>query len=147
MALNKGIRLSRWLIFFCISFASFSQEPQLNIIVHSSVSASQVSTSQLRRIFSMRQIWWQDQQAIRVYVLANQNPTHIKFCNTVLAMFPYQLERVWNKLTYSGQGEKPIAVETEAQMLAAVQSDPGAIGYLQYISPDARVKSLRIVEE
>lgn len=147
MALKTGVALSWWLLLFCISTATFSAEPQLNIIVHSSVSASQLSSSQLRRIFSRRQIWWQDQQPIIVYVLANQHPSHIKFCNTVLAMFPYQLQRIWDKLTYSGQGERPIVLETEEQMLAAVKRHPGAIGYVQNLSPDASVKTLRIIKE
>jgi hypothetical protein len=147
LALKKAIALSWWLVFLCISTATFSEESQLNIIVHSSVSASQLSASQLRRIFSRRQIWWQDQQPIVVYVLVNQHPSHLKFCNTVLAMFPYQLERIWDKLTYSGQGVRPIVVETEEKMLAAVQSHPGAIGYMQNPPPDTRVKTLRIIKE
>ncbi len=45
-------------------------------------------------------------------------------------MFPYQLDRAWQKLTFSGIGTPPAEVSSAAEMLKLLQSTPGAIGYL-----------------
>jgi hypothetical protein len=54
----------------------------------------------------MRQTTWSNGQAITVNVLPNQHQTHQAFSTKVLGMFPYQLDRIWNKLVFSGLGEE-----------------------------------------
>ena len=85
----------------------------------------------------MRQTAWSNNQAITVYVLSNQHQTHQAFSTKILGMFPYQLDRIWNKLVYSGLGEEPIKVQSEKEMLERVSQKPGAIGYvMQQVSGD-----------
>lgn len=147
MAIKNGLRLSLYLICICLSFSILSQQPQLNIVVNPSVGVHELTTGQIRRIFSMRQTSWQDQQPVIVYVLDNQHPTHKQFTTSVLHMFPYQLERIWNQLTYSGQGDRPITVNDEQQMLKMISEHPGAIGYLPFVPKDANVKSVKVIKE
>ena len=45
-------------------------------------------------------------------------------------MYPYQLDRIWNKLTYSGLGVAPIIVISPAALIDAVRKTSGAIGYV-----------------
>ena len=45
-------------------------------------------------------------------------------------MFPYQLERQWNRLTYSGIGEPPVVVGNVEEMKRMIAETPGSIGYL-----------------
>jgi len=117
-----------------IFLGSFS--PTVNavdVIVHLSVSEDNVTTSQLRRIYTMRQIQWPDGQPIIVFVLPKQHPLHQRFSKERLQIFPYQLERIWNKLTYSGLGVAPIIVSTPEALIDAVIKTPGAIGYTETI--------------
>ena len=51
-------------------------------------------------------------------------------------MFPYQLDRIWNKLTYSGLGVAPIIVNTPKELLDAIIKTPGAIGYVESIKDE-----------
>lgn len=44
-------------------------------------------------------------------------------------MFPYQLERIWNQITYSGQGDSPVIVGSQQALIEAVYDTPGAVGY------------------
>ena len=59
-------------------------------------------------------------------------------------MFPYQLDRIWNKLTYSGLGVAPITVSTPEDLLDAVRKTPGAIGYVESIKDVEAVNVIKI---
>ena len=78
----------------------------------------------------MRQSRWADNSVITVFVLPNKHVLHRQFTKEHLHIFPYQLDRIWNKLTYSGLGTAPITVETPEELIQEVMQTPGAIGYV-----------------
>lgn len=132
---------------FPVAFAVESQVPAVQVVVNPSVEVKELSVDQIRRIFSMRQTTWSNDQAITVYVLLNQHQTHQIFSTKVLGMFPYQLDRIWNKLVYSGLGEEPIKVKSEQELLERVSQMPGAIGYVMQQVNDTRVNVIKVLEE
>lgn len=91
----------------------------------------------------MRQTSWPDGQPIRVFVLDDQNQTHRQLCKQILQMFPYQMEKLWDKLVYSGLGDYPTIVSSEDEMLASLKRYPGAIGYLP---ASTSISDLTIIE-
>lgn len=127
-----------------VPFTAKSQAPQVQVIANVSVELNELSASQVRRIFSMRQTSWPDEQAIVVYVLDNRDEVHQMFAKQVLGMFPYQLERMWNKLAFSGLGEKPNRVKNEQEMLEKIRQRPGAVGYVMFSSIDESVKPIKM---
>lgn len=136
----------------CLLFFAFpvdSQTPVIQVVVNPSVETKNINVRQIRRIFSMRQTTWPDGQTITVYVLSHQHPTHQIFSTKVLRMFPYQLERIWNKLVYSGLGEGPIKVQSEMEMFERVSQKPGAVGYVLQQSNDVSidVNVIQVLEE
>lgn len=106
-----------------------------------------MSVAQLRKIFSMRQTAWSNGQKITVYVLVNQHQTHQDFSIKVLGMFPYLLDRIWNKLVYSGLGEAPIKVQSEQEMLERVSQTPGAIGYGMRLVNSDKISVIKVLKE
>lgn len=122
----------------------FSKAYAVDVIVHRSVSESKLTSSQLRRIYTMRQIQWLDGMRITTYILLRQHSLHIRFTKDRLQMFPYQLDRIWNKLTYSGLGVAPITVNTPEELINAVQNTPGAIGYVESIKDEEAVNVVQI---
>jgi ABC-type phosphate transport system substrate-binding protein len=78
----------------------------------------------------MRLRKWENGLPIKVHVLPDEHPLHVAFSKNVLRVFPYQLRNAWDRLVFSGTGEEPIRVVSEQQMLEAVSTTPGAIGYL-----------------
>ncbi|MGV2871961.1 hypothetical protein [Colwellia sp. E150_009] len=79
----------------------------------------------------MRQTQWANGLRITAYVLPRQHSIHLRFTKDKLQMFPYQLDRIWNKLTYSGLGVAPITVNTPEELISAIRKTPGAIGYVE----------------
>ena len=107
-----------------------------------SASTDVLSSAQLRRIFTMRQSSWPNGKPIKVFVLHKSDAIHDAFTKSVLQLFPYQLERVWNKLVFSGLADKPTEVDSASQMAEAIASHVNAIGYL----PVELVGNLKVVK-
>ncbi|WP_438865517.1 substrate-binding domain-containing protein [Neptunicella sp.] len=120
---------------------------QVFVGVNPSVSVKQLSIAQLRRIFTMRQNNWPNGDPITVFVLNTNNSYHQYFTKSVLDLFPYQLERLWNKLVYSGQGERPIMVSDMLEMQQRVANTPGAIGYFSGLDKLININLVNIKEE
>jgi len=106
----------------------------LQVISNKAVNVESMSTSQLRRIYSMRQLRWADNTPIIVFVLPSQSHIHKEFSKNTLNIFPYKLERIWNKLTFSGLGVAPQVVQSQAELIQAVSTTPGAIGYVKAVN-------------
>lgn len=107
-----------------------SQVMAIEIVTHPQVSDSQLTKSQLRRIYTMRQLRWSDDSVINVFVLPSQDELHQRFAKELLQIFPYQLNRIWHKLTYSGLGVAPTIVDSQQELLQAIINTPGSIGYI-----------------
>jgi len=118
----------------------------VEVITNISADTASVTTTQLRRIYSMRQVKWGNGVPITIFVLSSTHPTHQKFCKESLRLFPYQLDRIWNKLTFSGMGIAPTIVKTEEELIKAVKSTTGAIGYIENIDEVSDVNLLKIDE-
>lgn len=110
--------------------------PAQNVIANVQVETKQLSKTTARSIFAMRVHQWPDGTPIKVFVLQDQNPTHNEFCKSILGMFPYQLRRIWDRQVFSGTGSAPVVVNSEQEMLNAVASTEGAIGYISLDNAD-----------
>ncbi|WP_166424496.1 hypothetical protein [Paraglaciecola sp. 20A4] len=142
-----GFRLALALLMLFCANITHAKQPELQVIANSSVNVTTLSESRVRWIFSMRQTTWEDGSAIKVYVLNKQDPAHQFFCKNVLSLFPYQLERTWNKLAYSGLGEKPILVNDSQEMIEMISQQPGAIGYILSNTLPPNTHVIRILKE
>lgn len=107
-----------------------AQVSAIEVVTNLQVPEVSLTQAQLRRIYTMRQLRWSDDSVITVFVLPNQHSLHHRFAKERLQIFPYQLNRIWHKLTYSGLGVAPTIVESEQELIQAVMNTPGSIGYI-----------------
>lgn len=114
------------------------------VLVHNSVPLDSLTQSQLRSIFTMRQTQWPDGSPIIVYTLAETDPLHQLFSRKQLHLFPYQLNMIWDRLSFSGTAARPTLVDDQTIMLQQLKLTPGSIGYSSYADKDDRIKELRI---
>lgn len=104
---------------------------ELVIVSHPSVKLASLSRESLWAMFGMHHQRWPDGQRVKVFVLENKHALHRRFATDLLGTYPYQLERVWQRLVYSGTGRAPHVCKTEEEMKRKVSTTPGAIGYLR----------------
>ena len=113
------------------------------IVVNKSVPRGEYSTEDLRAIFSMQKRFWPGQRQIKVFILPDRNKTHKEFVKNNLNMFPHQLRRVWDRITYSGTGIAPVELSTEQEMIEKIATTPDSIGYLTGKSAN---ENIRVIE-
>ncbi len=103
----------------------------IDIIVNKTVERQSYSRYEMRSIFSLRLVRWDDGTPITVFVLPADNRVNIRFCKELLRIFPHQLQGAWDRSKYSGTGIVPIVVDDIPHMEIMVANTPGAIGYVE----------------
>ena len=118
-----------FIVFFS---AAPSYVSAVEVIINSSkqLPSNTLTTYQIRQIYTMRQHYWPSGQAVVVFTLPSDQLIHKQFSKNILKIFPYQLDRMWRKLTYSGLGKVPIEVNTIDELKNMIKNTPGAIGYV-----------------
>lgn len=84
----------------------------------------------LASVFAMRTLYWPNGKKIRVVVLPDDHPVHQHFVKETLHLFPHQLRRTWNRLTYTGTGQAPSTASSTTEMQKLVNQTKNAIGYI-----------------
>lgn len=102
----------------------------VDIITSRDPSDKPLDRATIRAIFSVRLRHWPDGVPVRVFVLPDNDPLHVKFCREQLGTFPYVLRASWDRLVYTGTGIAPEIVADERQMRERVATTRGAIGYV-----------------
>ncbi|MGH2357640.1 MAG: hypothetical protein ACRDGJ_06455 [Candidatus Limnocylindria bacterium] len=93
--------------------------------------ATPLTRTELRDIFFVRHTKWPNGDPIRVFVLPDRHPLHVRFSKEVLGVYPYQLRSTWDRILYSGTGVPPTVVNTPQEVRERVDETPGAIGYAE----------------
>jgi ABC-type phosphate transport system substrate-binding protein len=114
------------------------------VIGHRDLSSEPLSTHSIRAVFAMRQRSWPDGQAVRVFVLPDDDLLHIRFTKAVLGVFPHQLRLAWDRQVFSGSGQAPQRVADEIEMLRRVAATPGAIGYITRGALNEQVRAILV---
>ncbi len=142
--MRRGLTGCLLLMLTLVSFCSLADEPATLVIANRTVHQSALPLETLRAIFAMRQRTLPDGQAVHVYVLPDDNPVHEDFSKKVLGVYPHQLRLAWDRAVFSGTGQAPNEVDDETEMLEAIGSTPGSIGYIQQSSLNDQVRVLDI---
>ncbi|MBV2092813.1 MAG: substrate-binding domain-containing protein [Candidatus Thiodiazotropha sp. (ex Ctena orbiculata)] len=127
-------------LLLCLSSSANS----VDLVINRDIDYESLSRNTLRSIFSMRMTQWPNGKPIRVFVMGDKTSQHADFSKHVLGVFPHQLRRAWNRQIFSGMGQAPIKVNTEAEMLEQIGNTPGAIGYLSEDNINERVRKLSV---
>lgn len=130
-----------WLLFLlCVSIARADQA----LVAHPEVVKRELSLNTARLMFSMQMPQWPNGAPVRVFVLPDDHQRHRDFAKNLLNLYPRQLRRVWDRQLYSGTGQPPETVSSEAEMRQKVAATPGAVGYLSREEIDDSVQVLSI---
>ena len=112
------------------------------IVVNKSVPSVDYSTADIRAIFTMQKRVWPNNRQIKVYTLSDNSPLHKDFVKNVLQMFPHQIRRIWDRMTFSGTGDAPIELESEQEMVDKIATTPDSIGYTNSTPDNENVRAV-----
>ncbi len=112
------------------------------IVLNQSVEFTSLDSAYLNQIFAMQIRKWPDGQAIQVFILPSTSSLHRKFVIDRLKIQAHQLDRIWNRMLFTGTGKAPTVVDSEDAMLKMIQTTQGAIGYVSDEYPTDGVRVL-----
>lgn len=108
------------------------------VVVHASNPISSLPLSQVSRIFLKKTTRWDDGTDIVPVDQTDRSEVRSAFSEAVHGRSVASIKSYWQRLIFSGRGIPPEELETDAEVLAFVARQPGAIGY---VSASARLNS------
>jgi len=116
-------------------------DPQkVHIAVAASNPQSSVSRSELIAILSLQKRYWDNGERIVILVPPITNPDFSQFVIEHTGLYPYQLQRRWDRSRFAGRGRAPIKVSSPEEALQLLKSTPGALAFLPSLLMDTEVK-------
>ncbi|GAB1257510.1 hypothetical protein NBRC116495_08850 [Aurantivibrio plasticivorans] len=106
------------------------------LIHHPSISQETLNSGALVRIYAMQKRAWSNGSRVSVFIMPKDITLHRQFVQRYLHMQPYQLDRFWHRLVFSGTGTIPQVVASVEEMIEKVAATPGAIGYIDSAEVD-----------
>jgi protein TonB len=124
-----------------IAASSPAQESGFKVIVNPANPASSVSKAQLTNMFLRRTGTWDNGQPVQPVDQTESSPLRQAFSREVLGMTP---SAAVQRMAAASNGEPPLSVATDREVLAYVRLKPGAIGYVSASTPVPGVKVVPI---
>jgi len=130
-----------------LAYSSFAlaDSSHTYVITYPSSSINEIPRNHVRSIFTMRLRKWPNGSPVTLVTLTDDHQTHINFVQATVRLFPYQLRRSWDRFIYTGTGQAPIEVKTEAEMIDYVSKTPGTIGYVSKEPTNENVTVLKLL--
>ncbi len=115
------------------------------VITHPSTKNTTVTISKLQGIYGLKIKSWDDDTPITIYSTNPLDKEYQQFCKMILGIFAHQLQRAWDRLTYSGRAKSPTIVASFEEMIDLVSKTPGAIGYIPQDAVNSAVFQVEII--
>ena len=125
----------------CIATGTWAQSP-LIVIANPSVAVDKIDANQVTQIFLKQIQTWPDGKAIQPIDIQEGSPLRTEFYSKVAGRSPGQMRAYWARQAFTGMGFAPKEFATADDVSKAVQTTPGAIGY---IDKKSAVGSAKIV--
>jgi len=116
----------------------------VKVIVHPSNSISSMGKDQLARIFMKKLTEWEGGSRILVVDLTGESAVRNAFCREVFGKSLTAVKSYWQQQIFSGRGVPPLEKASDAEVLAYVKANQGAIGYVSADAPTGGVKVIAI---
>ncbi len=114
------------------------------LVANPAVGQERIERSVARSFFYMRMRNWPNGDLVKLVVLPDSHPLHVKFCKRELGVLPHRLRRTWDRAVFAGLGQSPEQVDSIQAMRERIANTPGSIGYLPEDGIDESVQALEI---
>lgn len=126
-----------------VPFLCHRAEAQVVVIANPSVKAADVSTADLRDVFTGTSTTLKDGSRVAP-VLLKQGAVNDGFLTLYVGKSDAAFRAGWRSLLFSGQGAMPRTLESEAAVVEYVAHTAGAVGYIAHTTPHDGVKVLAV---
>ena len=143
--MRRIIKLLAVLALVAAPAARAEAQDAYRVIVHASNPASQISKTELARIFMKKRTTWESGTAVVVVDQTERSSTRAQFSNQVLGKDVAAMKSYWQQSLFSGRGVPPVEKGNDSQVAQFVAGNESAIGYISGSVPlPAGVKVLEV---
>ncbi len=113
------------------------------VVVHKDSTVSELSSGQLRKIFTGSAQRWEDGEKIEPVLSRARSESLLQ---ELLGVTDSEAEQAWLRLSLQGRGDPPVLVSTDAEALDFVTKHSAGIAIVARAELGADVKELSVVE-
>ena len=124
----------------------YSQSNNFKVIVNDANSISEISKDQLSDIFLKKTSKWNDNKKIVPVNLNAESNTRQSFAKSVHNKSVNAVKAYWQKKIFTGKGVPPVEKRSDAEVIAFVKDNPGAVGYVSSNAAVSAVKVFKVKE-
>jgi len=138
----KNTFVVTFLMLVMLCLASTNSFAEVLIVANKNVSQDSLSKEEVQNIFLGKTVKWVDKSNITFVVL--KNDVHKDFLKEYIKRSTSQYGNYWKKMVFTGKGRKPIAFETEKELVQYVAETEGAVGYIHKGTEMMNVKTIKV---
>ena len=116
------------------------------VVVNESNKTTNLATKELAAIFMKKKVQWSDGTKIMPAVLPDSNPATAAFDKQALNKAANALHAYWQQEIFSGRNTPPVEKASDDEVVAYVQKNASAIGYIGANAAHAGVHVVTITE-
>lgn len=117
----------------------------VKVVVNPAVKANEISMREVKRIFRQETQSFSGNATIEP-IIQRRGSTHNAFLRDFLGEDDEALQKYYQLLVFTGHGSMPKVFYSDAEVVAYVARNPGAIGYVDAAAPTHGVKILFVVD-
>lgn len=133
---------SLFLLLALLAGSVFARADNATFIVNPSVTATALSTEEVKSILLGNKTKWDNGNL--TLVVQTSGALHDAVIQTYAQRSSEQFDRFWKKQVFTGKGSAPATGKTDAEVVALVASTAGAIGYVAPSAVTDKVKALPV---
>ena len=113
------------------SVAIYAQEKNdKSLVIVTSKSNEALTIQDVKRLYSLKQKYLPNNKRAKLVVLPIDGATTLEFSQSLYGLYPYQLQRIWDRAVFSGRGKAPTPKENTQTMLSFIDANSDALGYM-----------------
>ena len=100
------------------------------LVIVNADNENQISVKFVKNLYQGRESRFEDGTDAHPIMQAEESTLTELFLDKIVKQKPVQFKRLWSKALFTGEGTPPEQLDSDAAVIAAVMSNPGAIGYI-----------------
>lgn len=126
-----------------LAFTATDAQAQYQVIVNSAAGMTEISAADLSKIFLKKSAKLPSGEAAKPVDMPPSSATREAFSKAVHGRGAAQVESYWQQQIFAGKDVPPDVKGSDADVVAFVSANPGAIGY---VSAGASVSGVKVVK-
>lgn len=100
------------------------------VAIIASSDVEHLTVNQLKNVYSLKQKLLPNSAPVRLVHLPLDSKVTQEFSRQMFELYPYQLQRLWDRQVFSGRARAPKTIHSESQVFAYLSSSSNTIAYV-----------------